>query len=186
MKINRQPQSSLTDELLQKDHEFWRQYSKRLTGDFIGYETSVKEVSQWAEKTYLRYNFNGFTGDRKFVHDVDAQKCFSKLRSAIAGVYTWRLGGQCPPEFRPKTNAEAQGLLREANFAFLQAFAFSPWSPEAVLRYAGLLLQCNRLEDALVVAETCLKFDPYDSQVASLADQLRKYKKQLATAASKQ
>jgi hypothetical protein len=180
MKINRQPQVSLSEELLRKDHEFWRQYSRRLTGDFIGYETSVKEVSDWIERTYLRYNFNGFTGDRKFVHDVDAQKCFSKLRTAIAGIYAWRLSGQCPPEYRPKTNAEAQSLLREANFAFLQAFAFSPWSPEAVLRYAGLLLQCNRLDEALLVAETCLRFDPYDAQVSGLAAQLRQYKKQAA------
>ena len=73
--------------------------------------------------------------------------------------------------------------MREANFAFLQAFVFSPWSPEAVLRYAGLLLQCNRLDDALLVAETCLKFDPYDAQVLALANNLRQYKKQSVTMA---
>jgi len=181
MKLNREPQTSLPEELLRTDHEFWRQYSRRLTGDIIGYDTSVKEVSEWIEKTYLRFDFNGFTGDRKFVHDIDAQKSFSKLRTAIAGLYVWRLSGQCPPECRPKTNAEAQNLLREANFAFLQALAFSPWNPEAVLRYAGLLLQCNRLDDALLVAETCLKFDPYDAQVLGLANSLRQYKKKPVT-----
>ncbi len=42
MKLNREPQTSLPEDLLRKDHEFWRQYSRRLTGDIIGYETSVK------------------------------------------------------------------------------------------------------------------------------------------------
>jgi len=179
MKINRQPVVSFTDELLQKDHEFWRQYSGRLTGDIVQYASSVHEVSRWAEKTYLRYDFSNFTGDRKFVHDIDAQKSFSKLRSAIAGVYAWRLSPQCPPEFRPRSNAEFQNLLREANFAFLQAFAFCPWSPEAVMRYANLLLQFNRLEDTLVLADTCLKFDPYNAQVVALANNLRQYLKQV-------
>src|SRR6266446_1469173 len=181
MKLNRQPLSSLSDEQLQKDHEFWRQYSERLTGDIIRYDTSVKDVSQWIEKTYLRNDFNGFTGQRKFIHDIDAQKSFSKLRTAIAGLYAWRLSPQCPPEYRPKTQAEFQGLLREANFAFLQAFAFCPWSPEAVLRYAGLLLQSNRVDDALLVAETSLKFDPYNGQILGLANNLRQWKKSIVT-----
>jgi hypothetical protein len=180
MKINRQPVSSMTDDLLQRDHEFWKQYCRRLTGDIIDYGSPVKEVTGWIEKTYLRYDFNQFTGERKFVHDIDAQKSFSKLRTAIAGVYAWRLGPQCPPEYRPKTNAEFQSLAREANFAFLQAFAFSPWSPEAVIRYVNFLIQFNRLDDALLVAETCLEFDPYDTQVLGLANNLRQYKKQFS------
>jgi hypothetical protein len=183
MKINRNQPVSFPQDLLRRDHEFWRQYSQRLTGDIVDYDTSVKSLCGWIEKTYLNYDLDGFKGDRKFVHDVDAQKCFSKLRTAIAGLYSWRLSGQCSPECRPRTNDEAQALLREANFAYMQAFAFSPWNPEAVLRYAGLLLQCNRLEDALLVTETCLKFDPYDGQVAGLAQQLRDYKKQSATSA---
>jgi len=181
MKLNRLPLPSLSDDLLQKDHEFWRQYSERFTGEIIRYDTSVKDVSQWIEKTYLRNDFNGFIGQRKFIHDIDAQKSFCKLRSAIAGLYAWRLSPQCSPEYRPKTQAEFQGLLREANFAFLQAFAFCPWSPEAVLRYAGLLLQSNRLDDALLIAETSLKFDPYNGQILGLANNLRQWRKSIVT-----
>jgi hypothetical protein len=177
MKVNRQPLTSIPDNILDRDHEFWKQYSGRLTGDIIDYDTSVQQVARWIEKTYVRYDFNGFTGDRKFIHDIDAQKSFSKLRSAIAGVYLWRFSGQCPPEFRPKTNEEFQRLLKEANFACLQAFAFSPWSPEAVFHYANLLLQMNRPEDALLVAETCLKLDPFNEQVRGLANNLRSLKK---------
>jgi len=181
MKLNRQPLTGLPEELLARDHEFWRQYSNRLTGDFIGYDTSVKEVTQWIERRYLRYDFEGFTGNRKFIHDIDAQKSFSKLRTALAGLYAWRLLPQCPADFRPKTAVEFQALAREANFAFLQALAFSPWSPEAVLRYENFLLQFNRLDDALLVAETCLKLDPYNGQVRGLAESLKKYKQQQLT-----
>jgi hypothetical protein len=88
---------------------------------------------------------------------------------------------QCPADFRPKTAVEFQALAREANFAFLQALAFSPWSPEAVLRYENFLLQFNRLDDALLVAETCLKLDPYNGQVRGLAESLKKYKQQQLT-----
>ena len=48
------------------------------------------------EKVYLRRNFNGFKGDRKFVRDDQAQKAFSKLRSSIGGVYNWRSAGRHP------------------------------------------------------------------------------------------
>ena len=50
-----------------------------------------------------------------------------------------------------------------------------------MLRYASLLLQFNRLDDALVVAETSLKFDPYNGQVLGLANNLRQWKKQVMT-----
>jgi Protein of unknown function (DUF2723) len=177
MKVNRQPLTSIPDEILERDHEFWQQYSRRLTGDIIDYDTSVVQVTRWIEKTYVRFDFNGFTGDQRFIHDIDAQKSFSKLRSAIAGVYLWRFSPQCPPEYRPKTNAELQRLFKEANFACLQAFAFSPWSPEAVFHFANLLIQTNRVDDALLVAETCLKLDPFNEQVRGLANNLRSFRR---------
>jgi len=183
MKINRQPLSSLTEDILTRDHQFWKQFSKRLTGDIVDYDTPLKTITDWIEKTYLRHDFNGFTGDRKFVHDDDAQKSFSKLRSSIGGIYAWRLNPDpniTPPEYRPKTNAEYQMVLREADFAFRQAFAFCPYSPEAVFRYAQLLLQQRRFDDALLVAETCLKLDPYNGQVRGLAENVKMYKKQSA------
>jgi tetratricopeptide (TPR) repeat protein len=180
MKINRQPLSMLSEDVMRRDHEFWKQYSKRTTGDILDYDTPVKDVVAWIEKTYLRYNLEGFTGDRKFVHDMDAQKAFSKLRSSIGGIYQWRLSTQCPPEYRPKSPAELQRVLKEADFAFKQAFAFCPYSPEAVFRYANLLIQFGRMDDALLVAETCQKMDPYNGQVKNLVDNLENYKKSQA------
>jgi len=180
MKINRQPLPTLTEDILQKDHTFWKNYSTRMTGDIIDYDTPIKQITDWIEKTYLQRDFNGFTGDRKFIHDDDAQKAFSKLRSSIGGIYAWRLSAQCPPQYQPKTEAERQRIYREADFAFRQAFAFCPYSPEAVFRYVNLLLQYNRLDDALLVAQTCLKLDPYSPQVNNLVANLKSFKAQRA------
>ena len=181
MKINRNPVPSYDTNLFRKDHEFWSQYSERLIGNWITYDTSVKEIADFAQKVYLGNNYAGYKGDRKFVRDDDAQKAFSKLRSSIAGMYAWRLGRDCPPEFAPKNNTDLQALVRETDFAFKQSFAFCPYSPEAVFRYVNFLLQFNRLDDALIVAQTCLKLDPFNEQVKNLIRQLQEFKNQSAT-----
>lgn len=187
MKINRQPLPALTEEILQRDHEFWTRYSERLIGNWITYDTTVKEIVDFVQKTYLRRDFNGFTGDRKFVRDDQAQKAFSKLRSSIGGIYAWRINPITPPppEFRPRTEAEVRRLYKEADFTFRQAFAFCPYSPEAVFRYINLLIQppppiAPRLDDALMIAETCLKLDPYNGQVLDLVNRLRGFRKNAA------
>ncbi len=177
MKINRQPLPTLTSDILERDHKFWREYSKRLTGDFISYETPVKEITDWVERRYLRRDFRGVTGDIKFLRDDDAQKAFSKLRSSIGGVYAWRISPQCPPEYRPKSQAEFDAVVRETDFTFRQAFAFCPYSPEAVFRYSNFLVQFGRLDDALLIAQTCLKLDPYNGSVIGLVDSLEAYKR---------
>lgn len=173
MKINRQPLAGFTEEMLRNDHEFWRQYSERLIGDWITYDTTIKEICDFAERLYLRHDFAGFKGDRKFIRDDFAQKAFSKLRSAIGGIYQWRLGPECPAEYRPKTIEEQQRLLKEADFALRQAYAFCPASPEAMYKLITLLVSANRLHDALLVAETSLKFDPTNPVFLTYATQLR-------------
>ncbi|MGA2656972.1 MAG: DUF2723 domain-containing protein [Verrucomicrobiota bacterium] len=176
MKINRNPLPSLSQDVLNRDHLFWKQFSKRMIGDFIDYGTSVKQVTDWIQKTYVRRDFNGFTGDLKFVRDNDGQKAFSKLRSSIGGVYAWRLNPTIPQEYQPRTQAERDAVIREADFTFLQAFAFCPYSPEAVFRYAQLLLQLQRFDDAILVAQTCLVLDPYNGAVVGLLDNLKSIK----------
>jgi tetratricopeptide (TPR) repeat protein len=190
MKINREPLTTLPDDVYKKDHEFWSKYSERLCGNWITYDTSVQQIADFVEKVYLHNNFEGFTGDRKFVRDDDGQKAFSKLRSSIAGVYAWRSSQQCPPEYRPKTQEQMNSLLRETDFAFKQSFAFCPYSPEAVYRYVNFLLQlfqmeemaghpdqaARHLDDALIIARTCLKLDPYNDSIVSLINNLEDYK----------
>jgi len=177
MKINRQPLPELTEDIVKQDHEFWTRYSERLIGNWITYETPLKDIVAFVEKVYLRHDFSGFKGDPQFVRDDQAQKSFSKLRTSIGGVYAWRLGAQCPPEFRPKNAAGHERIRREADFTFRQALAFCPYNAEAVFRYVQLLAQLQRFEDALLIAETCLKLDPYNGQVAGLVQNLRSVSK---------
>ena len=171
MKINRQPVAEMTEEMVKKDHEFWSLYSQRLSGNWITYSTPIKEICDFAERVYLHGDLKGYTGDRKFLRDNDAQKAFSKLRSAIGGLYAWRLTAsrQGSPEY--------QRMIKEADFAFRQSFAFCPYSPEAVFRYSNLLAQLGRLDDALLIAQTCQKFDPENRGVNDLVAQLLQFKR---------
>lgn len=184
MKINRNVVPSYTPDIFQKDHEFWSQYSGRLIGNWINYNTSVKQIADFAEKVYKHRDFSDFTGSQKFIRDDHAQQAFSKLRSSIAGLYAWRLGVlngvPTPPEYLPKNEAERNALIKEADFAFKQAFAFCPYSPEAIYRYINFLAGLNRIDDAIIAAQTCLDFDPYNDQVAGLVKNLETMKKESA------
>jgi tetratricopeptide (TPR) repeat protein len=184
MKINRDVVPSYAPDVFKKDHEFWSQYSGRLIGNWITYDTSVKQIADFAEKVYLHRDSSGFKGSQKFIRDEHAQQAFSKLRSSIAGLYAWRLGVlsavPTPPDYLPKNETERQELIREADFAFKQAFAFCPYSPEAVFRYITFLVPLNRIDDAILAAQTCLDFDPYNGQVAGLVKELEDMKKKSA------
>jgi hypothetical protein len=194
MKINRNPLPELSDDVFKLDHQFWTQYSTRLCGNWINYDTSVQQIADFVERTYVHNNYQGYTGDRAFVRDDDAQKAFSKLRSSQAGMYYWRMSPGCPPEYRQKTAAGQQALIRETEFAFKQSFAFCPYSPEAVYRYVNFLLQMAQgeevaghfdraghyFDDAILVGETCKKLDPYNDSIKDLINTVKSYKAQLA------
>jgi beta-lactamase regulating signal transducer with metallopeptidase domain len=169
MKINRQPLPRLADELVQQDHEYWSRYLEPMVGAWLNYDTSIAEIATFAEKVYLKHDLAGFTGDWQFVEDTWAQKAFSKLRSAIGGVYAWRMNDAKSPD-------EQQRMSKEADFAFRQAFAICPSSPEALFRYINLLVGSNRLEDARLLAETSLKLDPKNTQVEYLLETLKNWK----------
>ncbi len=166
MKINREPLTEMTEEAVRLDHEFWRQYSTRLIGNWIDYDTTVKEICEFAERVYLHRDYSGFKGDRKFIRDDNAQKAFSKLRSSLGGLYSWRVNVA-------KTPAEQKRMIKEADFTFRQAFAFCPYSPEAVFRYVNLLVSLGRMDDAIRITETCLKLDRENTNVAGLLAQLK-------------
>lgn len=181
MKINRNPVTEITQDMMDRDHKFWTDYSTRLCGNWINYDTTVKEIAQFVEKVYIQHNFAGYTGDRIFARDDDAQKAFSKLRSSQAGMYAWRADPRtCPPEFRQKSPAAQAALIRETDFAFKQAFAFCPYSPEAVFRYINFLLMQGRFDDAIIVCETCQKLDPFNTQIAGTVEQLKQFRDQNA------
>jgi tetratricopeptide (TPR) repeat protein len=166
MKINRQPVAELTQDIIDKDHAFWSRYSRRTIGDWITYDTSIKDICDWADEVYLRHSFAHFTGDRNFIRDDDAQKAFSKLRGSIgASIYQWRSNNS-------HNQAEHERVLKEAEFALKQAFAYCPYSPETVSHLMTLLLNANRVQDALLILKTCLKLDPYNGMIADWIQQL--------------
>ena len=177
MKLNRNPVREITEEMVRKDHEFWSRYSERLCGNWITYDTPVKEICDFAERVYRRGDLRGYKGDPKFVRDNDAQKAFSKLRNSIAGLYAWRAN-------HVTNTVERARMLREADFAFKQAFAFCPYSPETVSRYVNLLALMGRMDDALRVAETAFRFDPENDFLANVVVQLRQFRENLGKAAA--
>ena len=170
MKINRQPVEELSDEAVKRDHEFWSRYSERLLGNWITYDTTVKEITNFVQKVYMERDFNGFKGDRRFIRDEEAQKSFSKLRGSIASsIYDWRFQ-------HAKSAADKQRMMKEADFAYRQAFAMCPFSPEAAYRYVIFLVNTGRIEDALMVGETWLELDPYNPGADNLVKQLTNMK----------
>jgi hypothetical protein len=167
LKLNREPLPELSEAVVRADRDYWRRYTGQLIGDWMTEDTSVQEVCEFAERVCLRKELGVFRGDPAFLRNDAAQKAFSKLRSAIAGVYIWRAK-------QAKTAEEKARMGKEADFAFQQALVLCPYSPEAVFRYVSFLLGENRPKEALLVAETCQRMDPANAQVTGLVDQLKK------------
>jgi beta-lactamase regulating signal transducer with metallopeptidase domain len=149
-KLNRQPLPELSDEIVQRDHDYWTKTVSPMIGGWLNDGTTIQEIAAFAEKIFAKHDFSGFTGDPRFVENAYSQKMFSKERCSIAGLYAWRA--------QHATNAaEKQRMNDAADFAFRQAWALCPYSPEPVSRYANFLTGQNRFSDALVVAGTAAK-----------------------------
>jgi tetratricopeptide (TPR) repeat protein len=95
----------------------------------------------------------------QFHHDSDAQKTFSKLRSAIGGLYASRQ------------------MAGEAEYAFKQALRLCPESPEGNFRLAQLYMELGRTEDALATLEALQKLDPLNDKITGAIDQIQSIKK---------
>jgi hypothetical protein len=174
MKINRQPPASLSDDVVSKDHDYWTKYVQPMIGDWLHDGTSVGEIAAFAKKTFGKQDFTGFTGDPQFIQNAYSHKTFSKLRDSIAGLYAWRLK-------QAADASEKERLAREADFAYRQAWALCPDSPEAVFRYVNFLLAQDRSADALWVAETAAQMPAMQGrdggQIRGLVEQLQKFQK---------
>lgn len=115
---------TLTEEMVKNDMDFWEWYTARLMRD------------------------------RGFLRDVVARKTFSKLRSALAGLYGHhrRFG--------------------EAEIAFRQAIELYPFSPEANFRLADIYMQQRRFSDAHEVIAALAKDDPGNDKVGEFLNQI--------------
>lgn len=96
-----------------------------------------------------------FKARPQFHGDPDAQKTFSKLRSAIGGIYAYR------------------HMAPEAIYAFKQALDLCPESPEGNFRLAQLYMELGRTDDALATLESLQRLDPLNSKITSAIDQIR-------------
>jgi hypothetical protein len=173
-KIDRQPMATLPEDVVQADHDYWAKYVQPMIGGWLKDDTSVAEVADFAGKTFGRHDFSGFQGDRRFIENTYAHKTFSKLRSSIAGLYSWRAS--------QAGEADKERMVAEADFAYRQAWALCPYSPEAVYRYANFLLTQNRFDDAILVAGTAEKLpqareNGENEQLRQLVTQLKKWRK---------
>ena len=181
LKLNRDEVPEITDEMMRKDRLFWANYQERLTGNWITDDTSVKEIGDWAIKTYRRWDLDGYTGDPAFVRDEAAQKAFSKLRTSIADIYRWRINNyklaisqESDAAKRDEMKQKQDRMTREFIFALKQAWAFCPYSPEVLSHFTQLLLSLGydefragdkatataRRDDAIQLIATYEQFDP--------------------------
>jgi tetratricopeptide (TPR) repeat protein len=105
-----------------------------------------------------------FLARREFQNDSDAQKTFSKLRSAIGGLYLSR------------------EMYNEAIYAFKQAQRLCPDSPEANFRLSQLFMQLGRYDDAVSTLETYQLRDPLNDKIAMAIQQLRRLQEAMHSA----
>ena len=124
------------------------------------------------------------------MRDDDAQKAFSKLAQFPSGHVFLAHESDLPGRIPAKTAARQAALVRETEFAFKQAFAFCPYSPEAVFRYVNFMLQMAQGEestghpdkavhyfnDAILILKTCQKLDPDNTSLGDQIDRLENYK----------
>jgi hypothetical protein len=161
MKINRAPLAELSAETVQADQDYWQPRVQEMIGDWLRPETPLQTVIDFVDKTYERKDLSGFTGNPRFLQDEDSQKIFSKLRSALAGVYAWRVGAvksiPTPGEYIAPEGAERQRMSDAADLAFRQALALCPYSHETVSHYVDFLVAQGRKKDAIAVLEVGMR-----------------------------
>jgi hypothetical protein len=179
MKLDHDELAELPMALVKKDRDYWQTVVKAKLGDWLTEETPVASVARFAEKVYARRDLSGFSGDESFLASESAQKMISKLRSSIGGLYDWR-------SQHAKLSVERDRMTKEADFAYRQAFALCPYSPEAVFRYVQLLERAGRLEEAILVATAGATAARDDIQMDNLVKQLKGFRPKQGHEASEQ
>ena len=169
MQLNRKPMGRLGEDLVQRDFDFWNRQTGDAVGNWLGETNTTRELCSFCEKVYLRKDLAAFKGDPAFAKSKETQKTFSKLRSSIGGLYAWH--------FENDKNADDKQRMKKAtDQAYRQAFVLCPYSPEAVYRYALFLMSVQRLDDALLIAETAARIDPDSDEIGQTLKYLHRAK----------
>ena len=124
LKLNREPLAALPPDVVANDQKFWGWYTKWLLDQ------------------------------PKFRRDICARKSFSKLRSAIAGIYDYRR------------------MYEEAEVAFKQSIELYPLSPEANFRLAQMYMNMQRIEDAEKLIREFYAQDPKNDSARGFLAQI--------------
>jgi tetratricopeptide (TPR) repeat protein len=90
-----------------------------------------------------------------FRRNSDAKKSFSKLRSAIAGLFV------------------ARGLVGEAEYAFRQSLQLCPESPEANFRLADMYMRLRRYTEARALIEAYRLVDIYNRSATDFLNNIK-------------
>ena len=129
LKLNAEPMGRLPDDVVDNDHRFWGWYTPWLLGQSA------------------------------FRRDICARKAFSKLRSAIAGIYEYRR------------------MFDEAEYAYRQAIELYPLSPEALFRLAQMFVNIGRSGDAEEILAAFAKEDPHNGSAEDFLRRIREVKR---------
>jgi tetratricopeptide (TPR) repeat protein len=130
LKLNKEPLTALDPAVVTQDRQYWEALTKELLAD------------------------------RHFTGNAAARRTFSKLRSAIGGLYAYR---------RMTTESEA---------AFKQAVQLCPTSPEGNFRLAQLYMENGRYDDAIAVLTQLQKLDPLNDKIKMAIEQVRQMTRQ--------
>jgi tetratricopeptide (TPR) repeat protein len=171
LKLNHKPLERLSNEMIERDRNYWSKSMRPMIGDWLNEDTTLNDVAAFVKRVFLCHDFKDFQGNLIFERNTYVHRMFAKERAAIAGLYAWRAE-------HSSDATEKNCMGREADFAFREAWALCPDSPEIVLRYVNFLMEATRTDDAILVAKNCLPMDTRDDEVSNLLSNLEQYKKE--------
>ena len=176
LKLNPQPVEKFSDEILQRDHDFWVKEIQPMIGGWLKDDTSIAKIATFAKKAFGQNDLAGFTGDASFIRSKATRAIFVRSRNSIAGIYARRA--------KKTTDAtERKRMASAADFAYRQAWALSPDSTTAY-GYADFLCFQGRFDDAILVMETyaALPQRRGDSQATNVLAQLKQWRAEHSSA----
>ena len=111
------------------------------------------------DKAYWDKLTADFLARDEFRRSSDAKKSFSKMRSAIAGIYDFR------------------NMIPQAEYAFKQSLQLCPESPEVNFRLATLYMRLHRYSEAEDLLAAYQKFDVYNKDVGGFLNNIKNVEK---------
>ena len=165
MKLNHDPIATIDAAAVTRDQDYWNSLLHALIGREVNEATSLAELADFTERTYLRKDLSQFAGNPHFATNSVAQVTFAKARISIAGVYAWRAENSTNPN-------EKERMTRAADLAFRQALALHPQSKE-LEDYGHFLYSQNRSNDLQVLSHIVSKFAPAGTTAEHLSSLLK-------------